>query len=113
MNRKLKMIGIGTAMIGFAGVVAHITAKTAAKRVCSLSDVVADNIENMIGVHTSLLAKHIELSDKHTTLNNCYKAMCEDYDMLLAEYEELLDEVEAKEQADKDEAAAECDRNEE
>lgn len=107
MNRKTKMIGIGTAIIGFAGVVAHITAKTATRKVRELSEITADSIESMLGVHTSLLASHIDLNDKYNTLNNRYKAVCDDYDMLLAEYEELLDEVEAKEQADKDGTADE------
>ena len=107
MNRNVKMIGIGTAIIGFAGVVAHLTAKTAARKVCQLSDVMADNIESMLGVHTGMLAQHIDLSGRYDTLNKRYKSMCEDYDMLLAEYEELLDEVEAKEKADKDGTADE------
>ena len=107
MNRTMKMIGIGTAVIGFAGVVAHLTAKTAAEKVCELADAAADNIGDMLGVHTGMLAQHIELSDKYETLNKRYKSMCEDYDMLLAEYEELLDEVEAREKADKDGSADE------
>lgn len=107
MNKKIKAIGIGTAIIGFAGVVAHITAKTAARNVCELSEVMADNIDSMLGVHTSLLASHIELNNQYNTLNNRYKAMCADYDELLAEYEELVDEVEAAEKADKDGTADE------
>ncbi len=107
MNKKIKVIGVGTAIVGFAGVVAHITAKTAARKVCELSEVVADNIDTMLGVHTSLLASYIELNDKYSTLNNRYKAVCNDYDELLSEYEELVDEVEAAEKADKDGTADE------
>lgn len=50
----IKAIGIGTAIIAFAGAVAYATAKAATRKVTDLAESVVENLDDMFGVHTNL-----------------------------------------------------------
>jgi len=87
MSKKMKLLGIGSIVLGTAGMAVHLAVSN---KISRLTDQIHTKLENMTECHVNLLEEYLRIKEKYETIRSSYDEICEDYQALLTDYEEML-----------------------